>query len=547
MKKVHVYDTTLRDGTQGEGFVLSVPEKLMLAEMLDDFGIGFIEGGWPGSNPRDETFFRDVKRLNLHTAKIAAFGATRRADKTCDNDGSIQALVKAEVPVVTIFGKSSAFHAQHVLGIAPGDNLELITDSVQYLKNRVDQVVFDAEHFFDGAREDENYAFDVLRAAVEGGAHFIVLCDTNGGSLPSHVGAMVEKARKMFAIPVGIHTHNDSELAVANSLIAVENGATMVQGTINGFGERCGNANLISVIPALQFKMGYECVPAESLKRLTSLAHTVDEMTNHIPMPQQAYVGRRAFAHKGGVHVNAVMKDSRSYEHLSPESVGNHRRILVSDLAGRSNIVMKAREFGLELDPTHPFTRNVLDKIKSLEFDGYSFEGAEASLKLLMEEARGNRHRYFKVDEATVTTAVSGEAPSSVEEVEERSYARLSIRVGDKQGNETAHGNGPVHALGTAFRQLLQQHYPSVTDVRLTDYKVRILNSGMGMASTVRVLIRASDGHESWGTVGVSTNVVEASWRALVDSFEYKLAKDGVTPTERMSAVDDEEQVSCPV
>ena len=530
MSKIHIYDTTLRDGTQGEGFQLSVPEKLMLAEMFDNFGISFIEGGWPGSNPRDELFFEEAKKLKLKNARLAAFGATRRADSTCDTDRSIQALLKAETPVVTVFGKSSSFHAEKVLGISPAQNLELITDSVRYLKARVGEVFFDAEHFFDGAREDENYAFDVLRAAVEGGADYIVLCDTNGGNLPSLIGSMVNKAGKIFTCPLGIHAHNDSELAVANSLAAVGEGASMVQGTINGVGERCGNANLISVIPGLQFKMGHECVPAKSLHLLTTLAHTVDEITNHVPMPHQAYVGRRAFAHKGGVHVNAVMKDSRSYEHLTPESVGNNRRILVSDLAGRANVVMKAREFGLELDTEHPFTAGVLERIKEMEFGGYQFEGAEASLKLLMEEARENRFTYFDVEEASVTTGVRDKDSREQDLSEERSIAKLVLRIGEQRFERTSTGNGPVHALGTGFKEILREYYPSIGEIRLTDYKVRILNSGMGMASTVRVLIRASDGKESWGTVGVSTNVVEASWRALVDSFEYKLSKDGATP-----------------
>ncbi|MED5464580.1 MAG: citramalate synthase [Myxococcota bacterium] len=548
MSKIFLYDTTLRDGTQGEGFELSVPEKLMLAEKLDGFGVSYIEGGWPGSNPRDESFFKEAASLRLKGAKLTAFGATRRFDQTCDADRSIQALLSAGTPAVTVFGKSSAFHVQNVLGIGPGNNLELISDSVRYLKARTDEVIFDAEHFFDGAREDENYAFEVLRAAVEGGADYIVLCDTNGGSLPSYVTKMVDKAARLFECPVGIHTHNDSELAVANSVAAVESGATMVQGTINGLGERCGNANLISLIPALQVKLGHHCVPAESLCGLTDLAHTVDELTNHIPMPSQAYVGRRAFAHKGGVHVNAVMKDSRSYEHLPPESVGNHRRILVSDLAGRSNIVMKARDFGIELDPEHPFTSRVLERIKALEFDGYQFEGAEASLKLLMEEARGNRHEYFSVKEATVTTSVTSEGSEAARAEAERSYARVVIGVGERSYESAAKGNGPLHALGSAFREILEKSYPCVGSLRLTDYKVRILNSGMGMASTVRVLIRASNGRESWGTVGVSTNVVEASWRALVDAFEYILAKEGVVPTkwaEKPLEFKGEEMVEC--
>lgn len=525
MKKVYVYDTTLRDGTQSEDFQVSVPEKLMLTELLDDFGITYIEGGWPGSNPRDEAFFKEVRSLNLSHARIAAFGATRRATQTCEEDASVQALVKAGTPVVTIFGKSSKYQATTALGVEPEANLELVHDTVSYLKSRVDEVIFDAEHFFDGAAEDEEYVMKVLEAASQAGADFLVLCDTNGGSLPGDVSRLTNLVSERFVAKIGIHTHNDAGLAVANSLAAVQSGATMVQGTVNGYGERCGNANLVTVIPNLQLKMGYGCVPESRMPRLTQVARTVDEITNYIPQPQQPYVGRRAFSHKGGVHINAVMKDPGTYEHVQPHHVGNRRRILASDLSGFSTIIFKAREFGVELDPNDPWTRKVLERIKSLEYDGYQFEGAEASLLLLMHEARGTRERYFELGETQVTTAM--EPLTSEDQSPGSSKAELKVSIGSKTYESTAEGNGPVHAIATALRDPLGKHYPELANVKLTDYKVRILNKGMGFASTVRVLIRATDGRDAWGTVGVSTSVVEASRQAIVDTFEYKLMKVG--------------------
>jgi len=449
---------------------------------------------------------------------------------TCDDDVNIQALLAAKTPVITIFGKASAFHAENVLGISKDENLELVSDSVDYLAARCDQVFFDAEHFFDGFAEDRDYALAVVKAAAQAGAKRLVLCDTNGGSLIDLVQRGCDACAAATDVPFGMHAHDDSGLAVANSLQAVESGAKMIQGTINGYGERCGNANLVTLIPNLQLKMGRQCIPEASLQSLTKMSRTVDEITNHMPSPRQPFVGRRAFAHKGGVHVNAVMKDSRSYEHMLPAAVGNTRRVLVSDLAGRSNIVIKAREFGIDLDQQHPWTRAFLDRIKDLEYDGYQFEGAEASLRLLMEEARGQRPFFFNVRSATVTTSVfesEDEGEGDKRSQDNRSHAEVAINVGDKREQAQAEGNGPVHALGSAFRQILQEFYPEVKRLRLTDYKVRILSSGMGIASTVRVLIRASDGKQSWGTVGVSTNVVEASWQALVDSFEHMLIQEG--------------------
>lgn len=525
MKKVHVYDTTLRDGTQAEDFQVSVPEKLMLTELLDDFGIAYIEGGWPGSNPRDEAFFTEVRSLKLSHAKVAAFGATRRASLTCEEDKSVQALVASETPVVTVFGKSSRYQATTALRVEPAQNLELVYDTVRYLKARVDEVIFDAEHFFDGAAEDESYALQVLSAACDGGADFLVLCDTNGGTMSDSVSRLTRVVVDRFQAKVGIHTHNDAGLAVANSIAAVQAGASMVQGTINGYGERCGNANLVTVIPNLQMKMGYGCVPPSRLSRLTQVSRTVDEITNYVPLPQQPYVGRRAFSHKGGVHINAVMKDPGTYEHVEPHCVGNRRRILASDLSGFSTIVFKAREFGIELDPNDPWTRKVLERIKNLEYDGYQFEGAEASLLLMMHEARGSRERYFELGETQVTTTM--EPLNQDEPAAGSSTAMVEVKVGTRSYTHSAEGNGPVHAIATALREPLVKQYPELSDVKLTDYKVRILNKGMGFASTVRVLIRATDGREVWGTVGVSTSVVEASRQAIVDTFEHKLMKAG--------------------
>ena len=535
MQRVHIYDTTLRDGTQGEGVQLSVAEKIQVAHMLDEMGVGYIEGGWPGSNPRDEQFFELARKERFTRSKITAFGSTRRAGIPCEQDPSLRALLEAEVPAVTIFGKSSLFQAQEILRVSPEANLELIHDTVSFLKARVGEVIYDAEHFFDGAAEDESYAMRCLEAAAQAGADFLVLCDTNGGTMPWVVGELTQRVLARFGVPVGIHAHNDAELGVANSLDAVRHGATMVQGTINGYGERCGNGNLISVLPALELKMGCQCLEPGKLAELTRLAHTFDEIVNNQPLARQPYVGRSAFAHKAGVHVNAVMKNPASYEHIAPEAVGNHRRVLVSDLSGRSNLTYKAAEYGLQSEGG-PSTAEVLDRIKQLENEGYQFEGAEASLKLLLAEARGERARYFQVLEADVNTVLA-DALRPGEDNSVRTRAVLRVQFGDREASTVAHGNGPVDALGRALHRLLRGQYPEVGEVRLVDYKVRIMNSSDGTGAQVRVLIRATDGERTWGTVGVSTNVVEASWNAMVDSYEHKLIEAGVQP-EQVSAAE---------
>ncbi|MDH5675040.1 MAG: citramalate synthase [Myxococcales bacterium] len=534
---VIIYDTSLRDGTQGEGVQLSVADKLMIAQLVDSLGVSYIEGGWPGSNPRDEAFFEAARTLPLKNARLAAFGSTRRAGINCDSDPNLQALLRAEVPTLTLFGKSWRFQATAALRISPEENLELIEDSVAYLKQRVDRVFFDAEHFFDGYADDPDYALSALAAAERGGAEFLILCDTNGGTLPGPLTAAVRDALGRCQAPIGIHTHNDAELAVANTLAAVEAGATMVQGTINGYGERCGNANLVSILPALVLKMGIDCVRPEQLSQLRHVARAVDEISNRTPWASQPYVGRSAFAHKGGVHVDAIKKDSRTYEHIDPEAVGNHRRILLSDLSGRANVQLKAKELGLELDAKSPETKRILDRVKQLENVGYQFESAGASFQLFVKQSLGQRPNYFQLRDLEVNIAFAAAAdPSPSLDANSQgsepaaTRARLEIGVDREVAYTSARGDGPVHAMDTALRSLLGRFYPQLEQVRLVDYKVRVLSSGDGTGSVVRVLLQSSDGSEVWGTVGVSENIIEASWQAMVDALDYKLVKDGVEP-----------------
>jgi 2-isopropylmalate synthase len=526
---VILYDTSLRDGTQGEGVQLSVSDKLKAALLIEELGIRYIEGGWPGSNPRDEAFFEQAKQLKLKHAKLTAFGSTRRAGITCEQDSNLQMLLAADVPAITIFGKSWKLHALEALRISPEENLELIEDSVRYLKARTGEVIFDAEHFFDGYADDPSYALAALQAAERGGADFLVLCDTNGGTLPQVLYAAVQHAASQLNRPLGIHTHNDSELAVANSLTAVHAGVRMVQGTINGWGERCGNANLVSIIPALKLKLGVDCLSAQQLTRLRHVSRSLDELANRMPWSQQPYVGQSAFAHKGGVHVDAVNKNSRTYEHIEPEAVGNERRVLVSDLSGRANIEMKARELGLDLDPRAPETRAIVAKIKDLEHRGYQFETAGASFKLMIDEAMGRRPRYFRLMKLTLGAEIH-EDPFGTFGGADETTASLEIEVGGKLASTTASGNGPVHAMDKGLRALIDKFYPSLKSVRLVDYKVRVLSSGDGTGSVVRVMIQSSDGEEVWDSVGVSPNIIHASWDAMVDALEYKLVKDKVEP-----------------
>jgi 2-isopropylmalate synthase len=528
--KVALYETILRDGMQAEGMHLSVSDKIEITRLLDDLGVAYIEGGWPGSNPRDVAYFERVKSLHLGVSRIAAFGATRRAGSRCDDDPSIQSMLRSDTPVITVFGKAWRFQAESALQISPEENLALIEDSIRYLVSRVDEVIFDAEHFFDGYREASDYAMAALEAAVAGGAHHLVLCDTNGGTLTNDLQAIVKAVAAKVDTPLGIHTHNDSDLAVANSIVAVAAGATMVQGTINGYGERCGNANLVSVIPALELKMERPCLPQGKLSMLAQVAHTVDEIVNRPPFAAQPYVGQSAFAHKGGVHANAVMKDSRTYEHIEPELVGNRNRILVSDLSGKSSVCMKAKELGFNLDQDEPAIGKVLERLKYLENRGYQFEGADASFKLMIDEATGTRPKYFKLHDLDVRIDISNGRDDRDRALDCKAAARIKVEVGGVVAEARDTGEGPVHAIDKTLRKLIDKFYPSLKDVRLIDYKVRVLTIGQGTSSVVRVLIRSGDGNETWDTVGVSENIIEASWHGMVDALEYQLIRDHVEP-----------------
>ncbi len=520
MSRVWLYDTTLRDGTQAEDVSFLVADKIRIAQKLDELGIDYIEGGWPGSNPKDIAFFKDVRKVRLNHAKIAAFGSTRRAKVTPDKDNNIRTLVQAEPDVVTIFGKTWDFHVHEALRISLEENLELVNDSLAYLKQHVGEVIYDAEHFFDGYKANPDYAIKTLEAAAQAKVDCIVLCDTNGGSMPFEVSEIVKIVRKRIKTPLGIHTHNDGECAVANSLAAVESGVVHVQGTINGFGERCGNANLCSIIPALKLKMGRECVSDEQLRSLRQVSRTIYELANLVPSKHQAYVGNSAFAHKGGVHVSAIQRHPETYEHIRPEKVGNVTRVLVSDLSGRSNILAKAEEFNVNLDSKDPITLEILERIKELENQGFQFEGAEASFELLMRRALGTLRSYFSVIGFRVidTKRHEDEMPSS--------EATVQVKVGGKIEHTAAEGNGPVNALDHALRKALEQFYPHLREMKLYDYKVRVLPAGKGTASMIRVLIESGDKNGRWGTVGVSDNIIDASYQALVDALQYKLLRD---------------------
>ncbi len=525
-RKVDIYDTTLRDGTQGEDINFTVSDKIRIAHKLDELGIDFIEGGWPGSNPKDMEFFSQVKKEKFSHARIASFGSTRRADRTCETDENIQMLVQAETPVITIFGKSWDLHVEKALKIPLEENLELIYDSISYLKKHADVVFYDAEHFFDGYKNNPEYALKTIKAAEEAGADCIVLADTNGGTLPFEIEEIVNEVKKHLKAPFGAHMHNDSETAVANSLMLIHAGGSHVQGTINGFGERCGNANLISIIPAIMIKMGLDAIPWENLKKLREVSRFVNEIANLPHDKHQPYVGQAAFAHKGGVHVNAVRKDPRTYEHIDPELVGNHRRVLLSDLSGKSNILYKAEEFGIDISKSDERTRHLVQMLKEMEYHGYQFEGAEASFELLMRKFLGEIPRFFKLRGFRVIDEKRSESEPIISE------ATVMIEVEGKKEHTAALGNGPVNALDNALRKALISFYPSLKEIKLKDYKVRVLTAEKGTAASVRVLIESGDEEETWGTVGVSENIIEASYNALVDSINYKLFKDRIKKKE---------------
>jgi 2-isopropylmalate synthase len=518
---IKLFDTTLRDGTQAEDVSFTVDDKVYIAKLLDDFGIHYIEGGWPGSNPKDMDFFNEIKKHPLKHARVTAFGSTRRAKLKNDKDPNLQALVQCGVPVACIFGKSWDFHVDKALNITLEQNLEIIEDSVAYLTKHFDEVIYDAEHFFDGYRANPDYALRTLQAAAKGGARYITLCDTNGGRLPWEVTDVITKVKQAVDKPIGIHVHNDSETAVANTLAAVRGGATLVQGTINGIGERCGNANLISIIPGIQLKLGMKCVSDENLKNLTHVSRAVQELANMNEWKNQPYTGASAFAHKGGVHVSAVMKDSDTYEHIKPEMVGNHRRVLVSDLSGRSNFLYKLEELGLQFDAKDPMLAGIVDEVKKMEHMGYTYEAADASLELLIQRMRGQLKDYFILRGYRVVDERRAEDSAPVSE------ATVQLEVPSGELLHTASlGEGPVDALNTALVKALSRFYPVLGEVHLIDFKVRILNARKGTKAVTRVMIESSDGKSHWSTVGVDSDILGASYTALVDSIRYKLYKE---------------------
>ena len=514
---VEIYDTTLRDGSQGEGINFSAIDKLRIAEKLDGFGVHYIEGGWPGSNPKDMEFFRQAAKRKWRNARIAAFSMTRRKGMAVENDDLMRQILEAETPVVTIVGKSWLLHVTEVLRAKPEENLAMIGDTVRYLKDHGKTVIYDAEHAFDGFKDNPDYALDTWLAAEKAGAACVVLCDTNGGCLPADIARIVKAAKGRLSARIGIHTHNDCGLGVANGIAAIEAGATHIQGTINGYGERTGNCNLTSVIPIVELKMGLRGVPTKSLPKLKDLSEFVDEIANLRHDPRQPWVGETAFAHKGGMHVHAIDRVARSYEHINPEAVGNHRRVLVSDMSGRTNILMKAAELGFKLSPDAPETRAITDEVKRRESEGYEYEAAEASLALLIGKTMAHRELPFTVDGYHVS--IRSHNGNSVCE------ATVKVRVGDETAHTVGEGDGPVNALDAALRQALSKFFPALKKIQLTDYKVRILDGVAGTAAKTRVLIQSSDGKRDWGTVGVSENIITASLQALVDSMEYALLK----------------------
>ncbi|MCL6471761.1 MAG: citramalate synthase [Firmicutes bacterium] len=516
MAEVKLYDTTLRDGSQRERISFSVTDKLKITRELDKLGIHYIEGGWPGSNPKDTEYFQRVRDLRLNNAKIIAFGSTRRKDIRAEDDSNLKALVASGAAGACIVGKCWHIHVEKALRTTREENLNMIFDSVAYLKKNGLEVFFDAEHFFDGFKDDPDYALSALKAAEDAGADWLVLCDTNGGTMPFEIKDIIEAVMQKAKAPIGIHTHNDSECAVANSIIAVQAGATQVQGTINGYGERCGNANLCSIIPALQLKLGIEVVSAEQLKLLTEVSNFVSEIANLSPYPHQAYVGQSAFAHKAGLHTSAVEREEKGYAHIDPSLVGNIQRVIVSELAGRSTIVLKAQELGIDLSGEPHKVNDILNRIKGLEHVGYHFEAADASLEIFLRKSLGIHPQFFKLERFRVIMEKREDGKVATE-------ATIKLQVSGKTVIETAEGNGPVNALDGALRKAIQSVYPALADIELNDFKVRVLDEKKGTGAVTRVLIESGDGKKTWGTIGVSENIIEASWQALVDSIEYGL------------------------
>ncbi len=517
--QITIYDTTLRDGTQGEQVNLSAEDKLRIAKKLDEYGIPYIEGGWPGSNPKDARFFDLAQKESFSFSRITAFGSTRRSKNRPEEDRNLEALLKTEAETVAVFGKSWDLHASQILEVPLDENLAMIEESVAYLKGKGREVIFDAEHFYDGYKNNSDYALETIKAAMNGGADIIVLCDTNGGTMPLEVLSITESIMPHMNVPVGIHAHNDCGLALANSLVAVKAGATMVQGTINGYGERCGNVDLIAVVGNLQVKFGYQCIHPERLEHLTELSRYVSEVANVPPLNQRPFVGKSAFAHKGGVHVSAIVKDPAAYEHMDPELVGNRRRVLVSDLSGKSNIKYKSREMGIRLGGNGFDSQQIVDEIKEREDKGYQYDAAEGSLELLIKKATGQFEDPFVLESFRVTIEKNRGSETS-------SQATIKIRVGDDEEITAAEGDGPVNALDNALRKALTKFFPHINEMGLVDFKVRVIDGGDATAAKVRVQIESRDTREIWSTIGVSKDIIEASWQALADSVQYKLSRE---------------------
>jgi len=515
---VKLYDTTLRDGAQTEGISFSATDKVRIAKKLDELGVHYIEAGWPGANPKDIEVFRKLKRARIKSAKIVAFGSTKRPKIKAKNDPNLKALIRAETKVITIFGKSWDLHVKDILKVSADENLDMIRNSIFFLKSKVKEVFFDAEHFFDGYKANQEYAIETLKAAQAGGADCLVLCDTNGGTITSDLFRIIEDVKSKIKEPLGIHVHNDCGMGVSNSIAAVQAGVSHVQGTINGYGERCGNANLVSIIPILKLKLGINCISSLQLKELTEVSRFISETSNMKQAPNQPFVGMSAFAHKAGVHVNAILKNPKSYEHMEPVMVGNRRRLLISELSGKSTILLKAKELDIKLEKGSPKAKRILKLLQSLEHEGYQFESAEASFEVLIKRATKKFKSFFKLEGFRVIIENDNEGNLISE-------ATIKLKVDGKKEHTAALGDGPVNALDNALRKALVDFYPSLDTMHLADYKVRVLDEKAGTAAKVRVLIQSQDEKDSWWTIGVSGNIIEASWLALVDSIEYKLLK----------------------
>ncbi len=519
MNKILIYDTTLRDGSQAEGISYSLSDKIKIAKKLDKFSVDYIEGGWPASNPKDTEFFKEVSKIDFKNAKITAFGSTCKPETNVREDKNLNSLINCGAPVICIFGKTWDFHVLKALNTTLDENLRMIEESVRYLKNAGREVIYDAEHFFDGYKNNLKYAVETINAAERGGADKVTLCDTNGGCLPTEITEIIMSIKKWVGVPLGIHAHNDSDLAVANSLVAVDAGIELVQGTFNGYGERCGNANLCSIIPNIELKTQNQSSAGKNLKYLTETARYISEMSNTRLQRNQPFVGRGAFAHKGGIHVSAIMKSPITYEHLSPEQVGNKRRVLVSELSGASNLVEKAKELNIKLDSKSKKTKEMINKVKELEHEGYQFEGAEASLELFLRKNLGEYQGHFDLEAFKVITEKRGNSDFISEAI-------IKIKVDNKIVHTAAEGEGPVHALDNALRKALMEFFPIIGEMYLYDYKVRVLDEGEATKAKVRVLISSRDDNSTWSTVGVSDNIIEASWKALLESMDYVLLKE---------------------